>query len=108
SLATAEQITLSGTVKDGSSHGYGLYASIKVFMDGMGQVAATWTNPTTGKYSVELPKGATYTVKVAAAFRGYVTASTDLTLNEDSSHDFALDILPTCTAPGYRFVTGGF
>lgn len=108
SLATAEQITLSGTVKDGSSHGYGLYASVKVFMDGFGQVAATWTNPTNGQYSIELPKGATYTVKVAAAFRGYVAASIDLTLNEDSSHDFALDILPTCTAPGYRFVDGGF
>jgi hypothetical protein len=108
SLSTAPHVTLSGQISDGAAHGYGLYASIKVSTEGFGQVANVWTDPATGQYSVELPKGATYELNVAAAVGGYDTASTTLKLSGDETRDFPLTLSLTCTAPGYRFTQGGF
>lgn len=107
-LTTAPTATLSGKVSDSSGHGYGLYADIKVSTAGFGQVADVWTDPSTGQYSVELPKGETYTLKIAAAFRGYRTNSKTVTLSGDKTGDVALTVSQACTAPGYHFASGGF
>lgn len=107
-LAAAPTATLSGTVTDGAGHGYPLYADIKVSTQNFGQVADVWTNPKTGQYSVTLPEGNSYTLNVAAALDGYDTASKTVTLTGDTSQDFPLGVLDTCSAPGYQFVSGGF
>jgi N-acetylneuraminic acid mutarotase len=109
SLQTAPKVTLHGKVSDGSGHGYGLYAEVKVSTQGFGQVADVWTNPATGKYSVKLPEGAAYSVKVAAAFDGYKTAMATVNLkNGGATQDFSLPVIQACTAPGYAFKNGGF
>ncbi len=106
-LQAAPMVTLSGKVTDGSGHGYPLYADIKVTAQGVGQVADVWTNPTTGKYSVKLPEGTTYTLNVAAAFDGYNTGIATEDLTGDATKNFALTVSGACTAPGYHSVNGG-
>ncbi len=108
-LQIASKVKLQGKVTDGSGHSYPLYADIKVSVEGgVGQVADVWTDPKTGKYSVKLPKGVTYKINVAAAFDGYNTASTNVSLSAAKTKNFALTIADTCSAPGYAFETGGF
>lgn len=108
SLPNAPKATLSGTVSDGSGHGYGLLASIKISAEGVGHLTDIWTDPADGRYHVELPEGATYTLNVAAAFNGYTTASEMITLRGDVNRDVVLSTTNTCMAPGYEYVTGGF
>ncbi len=97
---------LSGHVTDGSGHGWGLYAEIKVSTPDFGQVADIWTDPKTGAYSVSLPVGFDYTLDVVSYADGYNPASATLTLNADATQDFALTITASCAAPGYAFSAG--
>ncbi|WP_154674153.1 carboxypeptidase regulatory-like domain-containing protein [Nakamurella lactea] len=63
--------TVSGTVSDGSGHGWPLRARITVDADPGG---AVYSDPYTGRYSIELPTGAAYTLHaVAADLPGYQT-----------------------------------
>jgi hypothetical protein len=107
SLSTAPRAKLSGKVTDGSGHGYPLYAEVKINASDVNQVADLWTDPATGQYSVELPKGIAYTVKAVTALDGYNTASKTVDLSDDKTQNFALKVSATCTAPGYGFVAGG-
>src|SRR5699024_722954 len=107
-LQTAPNATLSGKVSDGSAHGYGLYAHIHISVVGNDFVADAWTDPATGLYSVELPAGFEYTLKLATAMNGYYALSGSLKVSGDTTQDFALPITPACTAPGYTFATSGF
>src|SRR5699024_2614421 len=91
----------------GSGHGYPLYADIKISVVGGGQVADVWTNPATGKYSIQLPEGSSYKLDVAAAFNGYTPATANVTLSGNTTKDFALTVTAACTAPGYAIATGG-
>jgi N-acetylneuraminic acid mutarotase len=106
-LEAASQATLSGKVTDGSGHGYGLYAEVRVKTEDFGQVADVWTDPSTGQYSLKLPDGGHYTITAAAALDGYKTASKDVTLDGNSTENISLAVTAACTAPGYKPVTGG-
>lgn len=107
SLQKAPTATLSGHVTDGSGHGYGLYAEVKITNPDQGVVADLWTDPSTGAYSVALPKGYTYTITVAPYVDGYVPpAPTTLTLANDQAQDYSLTVDSTCSAPGYAFDSG--
>jgi len=100
-LTAAPTATISGNVTDGSGHGYGLYAEIKITTAGFGQVADVWTNPTTGAYSVDLPIGSTYAMSATPVLNGYNPGSANVTLSGDTTQDFALTASSACTAPGY-------
>lgn len=107
SLQKAPTATLSGHVTDGSGHGWGLYAEVKITTPTVGVVSDTWTNPATGAYSVALPKGFDYTVTVKPYVGGYIPpAPTTVTLNGNQVQDFSLTIEDTCNAPGYEFTKG--
>jgi hypothetical protein len=95
--------TVSGTVTDGSGHGWPLYTRIDVTGRPGGPV---FTNPETGEYSVELPQGATYDVKWTAQLPGYEVLNDQITVgNGNVTHDVALEVdASTCSAPGYHFV----
>jgi hypothetical protein len=108
SLTAMPMAKLSGKVSDGSGHGYGLYAEVKVSTAGFGQVADAWTDPKTGAYSISLPKGEKYTLKVISALDGYQSASTEVTLAGNQTQNFALNVASVCTAPGYAFTNSGF
>ena len=94
--------TVSGTVKDGSGHGWPLYS--KITIDGYPN-GAVYTDPYTGKYSVELPEKATYAVHVAPVYPGY--RSTDLSVpvgTADVRTNVAPDVdLTACVAPGHAY-----
>jgi hypothetical protein len=98
--------TVSGTVTDGSGHGWPLYAQITI--DGM-PGGPIWTDPATGHYSVNLPTGSTYTLRVSASYPGYETKTVQVAV---AASDVVADVtVPvdqnTCSAPGYEFHYAG-
>ncbi|MGD9961308.1 S8 family serine peptidase [Nocardioides sp.] len=104
-LDAAPTVTLSGTVTDGSAHGWPLYARIDID----GPAPDVWTDPLTGEYSVTLPSDATYTLTPHVDYPGYEQISQDVTLSGgDATQDLAVPVDDsTCTAPGYRFNAAG-
>jgi subtilisin family serine protease len=70
---------VSGTVTDGSGHGWPLYARIDIDGYPLGPV---FTDPVTGAYSVELVEATDFTFNVSVG--GYVTESRPVTVPPDS------------------------
>jgi N-acetylneuraminic acid mutarotase len=93
--------TLSGTVSDGSGHGWPLYAVVGV----SGHPAAVFTNPATGRYSVSVPADGKYTLTVAPLYPGYSTVTTSVSVaaaNVTKNIDVAANTDDAaCGAPGY-------
>ena len=97
--------TVSGTVVDGSGHGWPLYARIDI--EGFAG-SPVFTDPITGQYTVNLDSTVTYTLNVSAVSGGYVAESREITPpSGNSTEDFSLLVeQATCNAPGYS-ITGG-
>ncbi|WP_079063370.1 Kelch repeat-containing protein, partial [Streptacidiphilus griseoplanus] len=91
--------TVSGTVTDGSGHGWPLYAEITVD----GNPNSVWSDPATGEYRLTLPRRSDFTLHVSAVSPGYDAASRDIHVaTSPRKDDFALTANPwTATAPGY-------
>ncbi|WP_238348463.1 cell wall-binding repeat-containing protein [Ornithinimicrobium pratense] len=103
-LDPADTASLSGVVTDGSGYGFPLYARIAV--DGTPE--ATYSDPETGEYSLDIPSGATYTLSVQVQYPGYTTPSREVTVSGDATENFAVPVdAVTCTAPGYHITTDG-
>ncbi|OLF11990.1 hypothetical protein BLA60_08115 [Actinophytocola xinjiangensis] len=100
-LTALPTVAVSGTVREGSDHGWPLYATIQA-QDVPGGL--THTDPATGRYTLRLPVGAEYTVTVAGVHPGYTARTERVTVGErDLTRDVALPADPyACTAPGYR------
>jgi hypothetical protein len=66
-------------------------------------VRATYTDPETGMFSVELPRSADYVTRIDSAYQGYDPQTTTVTVGEaDVTVDAALTAdLEVCAAPGY-------
>jgi hypothetical protein len=99
-LSPVPMQTLSGTVTDGSGHGWPLYAKIDI--DGV-PGGAVWTNPYTGAYSVSLPAGQSYSVHVSSYSIGYLTTSGSVSLGSSPvTQNFSLPVDPFApTTAGY-------
>ena len=92
-------VEVSGTVADGSAHGWPLAAQIEVG----GQTVRT--DPVTGFYTVELASGVGHVLTVSAS--GHRTVQRTVTLPPDNPvQDFALPVEGTCAAPGYAVNAG--
>jgi N-acetylneuraminic acid mutarotase len=105
SLKKMETHLLSGTVTDGSGHGWPMYS--KITIDGYPDMVHT--DPFTGKYSVALPKGS-YKVHVEPAdAAGYQVAGFDVDVDAtDAQHDVGLKVTEApCVAPGYAYTYVG-
>ena len=63
--------TVSGTVTDGSGHGWPLYARIEITSASTDPVVV-YSDPVTGAYAADLPDATTYTFAVTAVGPGYV------------------------------------
>ncbi len=99
-LSAIPSSTVSGTVTDGSGHGWPLYA--KVTVDGV-PGGPVFTNPYTGHYSLELPQGQTYHLRVTANYPGYASVARDVTVGAgDVAANVAVPVGTACTAPGYQ------
>ncbi|HEX6520381.1 MAG TPA: carboxypeptidase regulatory-like domain-containing protein [Streptosporangiaceae bacterium] len=99
--------TISGTVTDGSGHGWPMRA--KITIDGY-PGGPVYSSPYDGHYSVTLPDGAGYTLHVDPAdLSGYTSQQATIDLaGADVTQDFALKVDPaTCSAPGYAYHDSG-
>ena len=105
-LEAAPTTTVSGTVTDGSGHGWPLDA--KVSVQGAPSSVVAWTDPFTGKYSFKLPQSATHTLVVEPAVTGYATFTQAVKVGtKPASADVAPLVLGECTAPGYALTGAG-
>jgi hypothetical protein len=108
-LSALPRRTLSGTVTDGSGHGWPMYARIDVQGDPDGPV---FTDPTTGWYHLSLPANSSQTLHVtAAALPGYLPTDLTVAMSHGDAHANAtIKVDPTtCHAPGYHYrYRGGF
>ncbi|MFB8084977.1 carboxypeptidase regulatory-like domain-containing protein [Streptomyces sp. NPDC055992] len=100
SLTRTATSRVSGKVTDGGEQGWPL--SSKITVDGY-PGGAVYTDPETGAYSVDLPRGATYSLHATPLYPGYhatdltvEVGGSDLTRNVASVPDRA-----ACNAPGY-------
>jgi N-acetylneuraminic acid mutarotase len=100
--------TLTGTVTDGSGHGWPLYAKITV--DGRAETVRT--DPYTGRYQVDLPVGGTYTVRATPVdLPGYVPGTATATIDAAKPGETGTvrrDLVltaddTTCNATGYAW-----
>ncbi|SCL20622.1 Serine protease, subtilisin family [Micromonospora nigra] len=98
-LTPSPAVTVSGTVSDGSGHGWPLYAKVDVAGRPGGPV---FTDPVTGRYSFSVPGGSSYRLTVSAHYPGYRTVTRDVPVaNADTTVDVAVPVEPACTAAGY-------
>ena len=98
-LSPRPSAPLSGTVRDGSGHGWPLYARLDVIAP-MGEMERVYTDPMTGSYSTGLLTGVEYTVIVTAHLAGYAQKIAVVTIGSETVRDFVLES-PNCDAPGY-------
>ncbi len=102
-LVAAPVVTLSGRVTDGSGHTWPLYARIDIDGRPGGPV---FTNPATGRYSVQIAGGASYRLTTKVLYPGYHTVNEPVVIGSTNAvHDIAVPIDPSCTAPGYALGT---
>ncbi|MCX5399968.1 carboxypeptidase regulatory-like domain-containing protein [Streptomyces sp. NBC_00102] len=105
-LAAVQTRTVSGKVTDGSGHGWPLYASIAV--DGV-PGAPIETDPTNGTYSVDLPAGKKYSLRITSNYPGYRSADKIVTVGDSAvSADVSLPVDAWAgTAAGYTAADEG-
>ncbi|MFV2114846.1 S8 family serine peptidase [Micromonospora sp. LOL_025] len=106
-LTAVPSVTVSGTVTDGSGHGWPLYA--KVTVEGPSGVS-DYTTPVNGRYSLKLPAGTTYNLKVEPQYPGYQTVTKQVVVGTgNATANVAVPVrTDACTtAPGYRFGSDG-
>ena len=98
-LQPQPSVTVTGTITDGSGHGWPLYTQIDVSGDPNGPF---FTDPATGKYSIQLPANATYNMTFTSQLTGYQTVQQSVAVGGSAmTHDVAIPVTPDCTAPGY-------
>ena len=104
-LTAVPDVTVSGTVTDGSGHGWALYAKVTV----AGTPASTYSSPFTGAYSLTLPANATYAFTTTAQYPGYETLTESVVVGGSNlTHDIELAVdSEACAAPGYQFGANG-
>ncbi|MGS2616189.1 S8 family serine peptidase [Micromonospora sp. LZ34] len=106
-LTAVPSVTVSGAVTDGSGHGWPLYAKVSVV--GTSGVS-DYTAPTNGRYSLTLPSGATYTLKVEPQYPGYQTVTREVVVGAGNvTANIAVPVQTNActTAPGYTFGSDG-
>jgi N-acetylneuraminic acid mutarotase len=105
-LTAKTRVNVAGTVRDDSGHGWPLYATVQVKGE---PTAVAYTDPKTGRYSLSLPAGDTYTLQTDALYPGYTQNSADVAVGStDVTHDFNASVdQTTCSAAGYAYNYNG-
>ncbi|MFV5997669.1 carboxypeptidase regulatory-like domain-containing protein [Streptomyces sp. NPDC056231] len=101
-LTAKARVNVTGTVHDGSGQGWPLYATVGVKDE---PTAVAYTDPKTGKYTLSLPAGNTYTLQVDPLYPGYKRNSQDVQVGSaDVTHDVDASVdQTTCSAAGYGY-----
>ncbi|QFZ72121.1 galactose oxidase [Streptomyces fagopyri] len=97
--------TLSGTVRDGGQHGWGVYARLTI--DGV--PGTFFTDPASGRYAVRVPEGRTYTLHATALYPGYRPAAITVPVRSAArTANLTLSLETTGTLPpGYEMTYHG-
>jgi N-acetylneuraminic acid mutarotase len=105
-LTAKPSAKVTGTVRDGSGHGWPLYATVRVKGE---PTAVAYTDPKTGRYSLSLPTGNTYTLQTDALYPGYTQDSAEVAVGStDVTHDVNATVDQTsCSAAGYAYHYAG-
>jgi len=100
------RVAVTGKVTDGSGQGWPLYATISV--DGM-PGGPVYTNPKTGAYTIQLPVDKTYQLHTTAAYPGYLSTDTSVTVGVSAvTQPISVKVDPaTCSAAGYTVGRSG-
>ncbi len=97
----APSVNVSGTVTDGSGHGWPLYARIEITSSST-DPEILFSDPVTGNYATDLASGVGYTFAVTAVGPGYLPGGGPVTTaGSPIDADWSLLVSPTCDAPGY-------
>ena len=97
----APTVSVSGTVTDGSGHGWPLYARVEI-TSAMTEPLVVYTDPLTGAYAASLPDATSYTFAVTAVSAGYVAGGgVVVTAGSPVVADWSLNAGALCNAPGY-------
>ena len=101
-LEAAPLVAVEGWVYDGTAHGWPLYAELTFTATGTPPLSV-FTDPDTGWYSVELPAGTDFDVRVEAVVPGYEPETRPITPGPtDVTAHFGLEVNGgTCEALGY-------
>jgi N-acetylneuraminic acid mutarotase len=98
-LQPSPSVTVSGTVTDGSGHGWPLYTRIDVAGDPNGPF---FTDPITGQYSIQLPANASYDVTFSSQLSGYQLVQQTIAVGGGAmTQNVTIPVTPDCSAPGY-------
>jgi N-acetylneuraminic acid mutarotase len=100
-LTSVPHATVSGTVTDGSGHGWPLYA--KVAANGV-PGGGVFTDPATGHYSMSLPQGQTFQLQATPVYAGYATGAASATVGTTGAQvNIGVPVdAAACDAPGYQ------
>ncbi|HUD41818.1 MAG TPA: carboxypeptidase regulatory-like domain-containing protein [Dokdonella sp.] len=100
-LPAAPSHKVSGIVTDAAT-GWPLHARITVVG---APLAPIWTDPSSGRYSLQLAEGASYRLDVEPGITGYRAASRELgPLTASRAEDLTLEAdAARCAAPGYAY-----
>jgi N-acetylneuraminic acid mutarotase len=101
-LTAKPSVKITGMVRDGSGHGWPLYATVRVKGE---PTTVTFTDPRTGRYSLSVPTGYTYTLQTDPLYPGYKEGSDDVQVGSaDVAHDVDATVdQTTCSAAGYAY-----
>ncbi len=105
-LTAVPSVTVSGSVTDGSGHGWPVYAKVSV----EGLPVSDYTTPGNGRYSLTLPASATYKLKVEPQYPGYQTVTREVVVGAgNKTQNLAVTVDPAActTAPGYGYGSDG-
>ncbi len=104
--AGSPEVPVSGTVTDGSGHGWPLAARLDITSD-FTQPLVVYSDPVTGQYAVNLPDGIAYSFAVSSLVPGYAPGGGPVvTAGAPITADWELGAAALCDAPGYG--PGGF
>ncbi|MEV7236415.1 carboxypeptidase regulatory-like domain-containing protein [Streptomyces sp. NPDC051020] len=105
-LTAKPRVNVTGKVHDGSGQDWPLYATVGVKGE---PTAVAYTDPKTGKYTLSVPAGNTYTLQVDPLYPGYTRDSQDIQVGSaDVTHDVDAPVdQTTCSAAGYGFHYAG-
>ena len=106
-FAGAPTVQVSGTVTDGSGHGWPLFARVEFTSLSTDPVVA-YSDPVTGAYTAALADGTTFTAAVTAVGPGYVPGGGPVvTAGAPLDANWTLSASALCNAPGYAAGTFG-
>jgi len=105
--AGGPNVAVTGSVTDGSGHGWPIYARIEITSASTDPVVV-FSDPVTGTYSVDLPDATAYTFAVTSVAPGYAAGGGPVaTAGSPLVANWTLVVGALCSAPGYEPGTFG-